>query len=203
MLLKGMRLSSNGPWLVPRFCCWPGSDLCSERSGRELPCQRVGNRKLSTVPDLDSQFTHGLRISLFILHNLMSYYSILQVKKTEVQGGLLTTPVWEQESCLSRLQPSWFPVLCQETLSYGGKERLGGSISWAVPVRSIDGQCHLTGFWAGKPGVAETTHLLFVTWFCFHEFFRWPSVAVEMKTESKSSAELTHLLGAEPRSSHN
>lgn len=79
--------------------------------------------------------------------------------------------------------------------------------------------CHLTGFWAGKPGVAETTHLLFVTWFCFHDFFRWPSVAVEMKTESKSSAELTHLgaehrvhtvrggameltqLGAEPRSS--
>lgn len=149
MLLKGMRLSNYEPWLVPRFCCWPSSDLCSERSGRELPCQRVGNRKLSTVPDLDSQFTHRLRISLFILHNLMSYYSILQVKKTEVQGGLLTTPVWEEESCLSRLQPLCLPVLCQETLSNGGKERLclrqhlltcaGSQQRWAVPLNWLLG----------------------------------------------------------------
>lgn len=93
MLLKGMWLSRDGPWLVPGFV----GGLVVTFAAREAE----ESYRVSALETGSSQqsltLTHSLpagsiRISLFILHNLISYYSILQVKKTEVQGGLLTTP---------------------------------------------------------------------------------------------------------------
>jgi hypothetical protein len=130
-----------------------------------------------------TQLTHRLWSSLFILHNLMSYCSILQVRKLTCKGALLTS-ARRCNSCVRAGIAFVSTAALEFSLALTGWERNGSERQHpqtCVHPPSVDGTIGSAAWLASvlvvEPGLPDFLSIYSVAWFGFHAHSRWPSTA--------------------------